>query len=225
MPRVAASSTRRRTRNRVGAVLLLLLAVVGVLSGRDTPDAAATPGDEATFVDALNEVRIESGLLPFTVNTELAVLARAHAQAMADAGEIFHADPLSAGYRGPWSKIGENVGVGASVSVLVDAFLASPGHYANIIDPAFTEIGVGVVWKDGALYTAHRFLQVTDPVPSLPEPPVTAPPTTLPAGPTTTAPDPGDPPEPIEEPNRLAPPDVESARIVALLELLAQVGT
>lgn len=213
---------------RAGLVAVLLLAVFGSSTVRDTPQAAATAGDEAAFVAALNQVRIDAGLPPFVVNAELANLSRAHAQVMADAGEIFHADPISAGYSGPWAKIGENVGVGANVSVLVDAFVASPGHYANILDPAFTEIGVGVVWKDSALYTTHRFLQVVRDTPTTttpPPPPTTttvAPTTTTAPGPTltttTTVPSPSVPPA-------LAPPDVDADRIVALLEMVEQVGT
>ena len=203
---------------------MLLLTVFGSSVLRETPEAAATASDEAAFVAALNEVRIDNGLPPFIVNVELANLSRAHSQVMADAGEIFHADPISAGYSGPWSKIGENVGVGANVEVLVDAFVASPGHYANILDPAFTEIGVGVVWKDSALYTTHRFLQVLRDPPTTTAPPTTTttvPPSTTTVGPattTTTAPPPSTPPA-------LDPPDVDADRIVALLEMIEQVGT
>jgi hypothetical protein len=153
-----------------GAAIIGLLAAfcfvwwVGfaTLAGAGDYTAEAPPttaGDEAAFVAAINEVRAGVGLPALTVNSQLVTLARSHAQVMADAGEIFHADPISAGFTGSWTKLGENVGVGASVPVLVDAFVASPGHYANIIDPGFTQVGVGVVWKDGALYTTHRFLQ------------------------------------------------------------------
>ncbi len=57
-----------------------------------------------------------------------------------------------------WTKAGENVGRGGTVDAVWDAFMASPSHAANVLDPAFTRIGVGVVrTPDGVLYTAHRF--------------------------------------------------------------------
>ena len=232
MLRAASPAPRQRFQLRAGAILLMALTLIGSLSFRDTPEAAATAGDEAAFVAALNDVRVNAGLPPFTVNVELSNLSRGHAQVMADAGEIFHADPISAGYSGPWSKIGENVGVGANVSVLVDAFVASPGHYANIVDPAFTEIGVGVVWKDSALYTTHRFLQVlsTTPTTTAPPPPTTTQPPAITT--TTTAPTLPQPTTttsttvpPSTGPAALAPPDIDADRIVTLLEMLEQVGT
>lgn len=227
MYRAASPPPRQGFQLRAGAIVLMALTLIGSLTAGDAPEAAASAGDESTFVAALNDVRRDAGLPPFTVNVELSNLSRAHAQVMADAGEIFHASPISAGYSGPWSKIGENVGVGANVAVLVDAFVASPGHYANIIDPAFTEIGVGVVWKDSALYTTHRFLQVHDDPPTTttapPVPTTTVPTTTtstagLPFPTTTTEPPPAGP-------AALAPPDIDADRIVTLLEMVERVGT
>ncbi len=233
MQRAPDLSTRPRVSPRVGAACFMLLALVGSLTARGAEQAAANAGDEAAFVSSLNAVRAGVGLPALTTNSQLASLSRAHAQVMADAGEIFHADPISAGYTGPWAKIGENVGIGASVSVLVDAFVASPGHYANIIDPAFTQIGVGVVWKDGALYTTHRFLQVPGEVATTTT--AAPPPTTAAPAPTTTAgtaPPPTSPPAtapPATAPPTtlapLAPPSIAAARVVTLLEMLDLVGT
>ena len=154
-------------------VAVAVVATVLVLAGNWTPDAAAESDEEAEFVEALNSIRADLGLPELEWHEELASLGRDHAALMAEAGTIFHADPISEGFEGEWQKLGENVGVGAGVDVLVDAFVASPGHYANIVDPAFTHIGVGVVWEGAALYTTHRFLQPptsttprSDPVPT-----------------------------------------------------------
>lgn len=219
---------RRSARIRVGILFVLIVALLGPITTRDTETAAATSSDEAAFLDALNQVRADAGLAPFTLNSQLSDLSRGHAQVMADAGEIFHANPISADYNGPWSKIGENVGVGASVAVLVDAFVASPGHYANIIDPAFSEIGIGVVWRENALYTTHRFLEVPG-APVTTAPP--APSTTAPSTPTTTSPPspttvPETSPPPVDgEPEAVGPPRISADRIVTLLDLLEQVGS
>ncbi len=234
MQRAVDSSLQQRLSVRFGAVCAVLLALVATLTAGGTEDASASGSDEAAFVAALNQVRANAGLPALTVNSHLANLSRGHAQVMADAGEIFHADPISAGYSGAWSRIGENVGVGANVQVLVDAFVASPGHYANIVDPAFTQIGVGVVWRDTALYTTHRFLQVpgetattttTAPPPTATTaPPVvtTSPPPTTTAGTSPPAP-PTTPPSTTVPP--LAPPAIDAARVVTLVEMVELVGT
>lgn len=232
MLRVLGSSPHPRHHRRiVGFVAVLLVALVATFGARPTTPAAATAGDEAAFVASLNEVRAGVGLPALTVNSQLVALARGHAQVMADAGEIFHASPISAGYSGPWSKFGENVGVGANVSVLVDAFVDSPGHYANIIDPAFTEIGVGVIYNGPALYTTHRFLQVPGSTPPTTSPPpsTTAPPAPTTSAPTTAAPTTSAPPAaPTTTTTTLAPlaaPAISVDRVLALLEMLDAVGT
>ncbi|GJM38608.1 MAG: hypothetical protein DHS20C19_19750 [Acidimicrobiales bacterium] len=216
-------SPRRRNRRRLAFVVVAALTVLGSQLVRPVEPAEASAGDESAFVAALNQVRADNGLPALTVNNELSNLARGHAQVMADAGEIFHANPISAGYGGEWAKLGENVGVGAGVEVLVDAFVASPGHFANIIDPAFTEIGVGVVWRDSAMYTTHRFLQLPGAASSTTTaPPTTAPPTTAP--PTTSAPA-GTVPPVDAPPTALPAPPITAERVLALLHLLDQVGT
>lgn len=227
MPR-AAATRHQRNRTRLLFVIVASLAAVATTLVHRPPPASASPAEESAFVDALNEVRSDNGLAPLTVNTQLSDLSRGHAQVMADAGEIFHANPISGGYEGPWSKFGENVGVGANVDVLVDAFVASPGHFANIIDPAFSQIGVGVVRVDGALYTTHRFLQLPG-TPATPTtaPPSTAPPTTAPVPPSTTSPS----AVPVSTPSTtttlapLPPPTISEGRVIELLDMLEQVGT
>jgi uncharacterized protein YkwD len=218
----APETRRQRTRTRVAFVIVAAIATVGSLMWQRTEPVSASADDESAFVAALNEVRVGNGLPAFTVNAELSALSRDHAQVMADAGEIFHASPISAGYSGPWSKFGENVGVGADVDVLVDAFVASAGHFANIVDPSFTQIGVGVVWKDSALYTTHRFLQLPGATPT-----ITAPPATAPPPPVTTSP-PAPPSTSVPATTTTAPlpePAITAERVIALLEMLDQVGT
>ncbi len=109
--------------------------------------------------------------------------------------------------------------MGGTVDSLFDAFVASPGHYANLVDPQYTRVGV-CVGRDanGKLFTTHRFIAIagdgaappppppppTTAAPVSPQaPPPTAPPTTtaapvtaapLTAPPTTAAPPPPPPP-------------------------------
>jgi len=237
MQRAVDSSSKPRFSVRFGAICAVLLALVATLTAGGADEASASGSDEAAFVAALNQVRANAGLPALAVNSQLSNLSRGHSQVMADAGSIFHADPISAGYSGAWSKIGENVGVGANVQVLLDAFVASPGHYANIVDPAFTQIGVGVVWRDSALYTTHRFLQVpgetatttTTAPPTTTAAPTTTPPPTTPPPTTTAGTNPTPPPTPTAPPTTtlppLAPPSIDAARVVTLVEMVELVGT
>lgn len=182
---VARTFFRRRAggARRVLALLsVVLIAFLGVVANPAQASPADPSADEAQFVALLNRTRARGGLPPLTVDGELTALARAWAQHQADDGHISHANPISAGVTADWLKLGENVGTGGNVQVVMDAFIASPGHYANIMDPEFTKVGVGVVWVGNALYTTHRFMKLA---------PVAAPdPTPQEAAPAPATPDP-----------------------------------
>jgi hypothetical protein len=183
---------------RRAARLLLVLLALAVGAQLAPAPAAAGPedpsADEARFVMLVNQARAQAGVAPLEVDGELTALARDWAAQMAAAGGISHAKPISAGVTQDWQKMGENVGKGPSVDPIMDAFIASPGHYANLMDPDFTKIGVGVVWADGVLYTTHRFMQLRGapappPAPEPPAPATTAGPAAPPSpAPATTAP-------------------------------------
>ena len=85
----------------------------------------------------------------------------------------------------------------------MNAFIASPGHYANIVDPEFTHIGVGVVWDGSRLFTTHRFMKLQSQAPTTT---TTVAPTTTTSAPSPTSTQPGDttattaPPTPSTEP-------------------------
>jgi hypothetical protein len=188
------------------ATLLLLALLVSLLVPLAPSPAAAGPddpaADEARFVALVNDARARAGIAPLTVDPELTALARDWSAQMAAAGGISHAPRISAGITQDWQKVGENVGRGPAVDPIMDAFIASPKHYENLMDPAFTKIGVGVVWSGNTLYTTHRFMQLRSD--AAPPPPATEPP---PPAPTASSPSPSSPPPAPTT----APPPAEQA--------------
>ncbi len=171
-------------------ILALIMLIGAVLV--PAPASAQNASDEARFITLVNEVRADNGLPPLVQNNELTQLSRGWAVAQRDGvcGEgnfICHANPISEGVTQDWRKLGENVGTGPSLDPVMDAFIASPSHFRNIVDPDFTHIGVGVVWDGGRLYTTHRFMTLSAPAPA---PTPTAAPTTTAAPATTRAPAP-----------------------------------
>lgn len=168
-----------------------MLAVWTLVLGALVPAAAsASASDESSFIAEVNATRAAVGLPALQPDVQLTNLARGWATSMRDgvcgAGNfICHASPISAGVTHSWAKLGENVGTGPDIGSVMDAFIASPGHYANIIDPEFTHIGVGVVWDGNRLYTTHRFMKLQGPAPTTTAPPQT---TTTSQAPSTTAP-------------------------------------
>src|SRR5439155_879875 len=77
------------------------------------------------------------------LDAELSAFAQGWSDHMAAAGVLSH-NPDLASSPGHWTKAGENVGVGADVDTPFNAFVASPHHYANLVDPGFTLIGIGI---------------------------------------------------------------------------------
>ncbi|MEQ8842827.1 MAG: CAP domain-containing protein [Acidimicrobiales bacterium] len=116
-----------------------------------------TPPVELAFLDALNAVRGNEDLVDFTRETALDGLAQSWVENMVQEGELRHSTLIYDVIAGSWTTAGENVGFGPTTGVIVDAFMDSPGHRANIVNPSFTEVGIGVAIVDGVVWTAHLF--------------------------------------------------------------------
>lgn len=119
---------------------------------------------EASILCLINQARIGAGLPAVRSNPALQGAARAHSTSMRTNGFFAHesADgtPLtdriaSSGYSlgaKSWF-VGENIiwGTFSSTRALVAAWMNSPSHQHNILDPRFREVGVGADWGK-ALY-------------------------------------------------------------------------
>jgi len=144
----------KKVRIAVGAGLASMMALTVV------PEAAFadTGSDEATFVAKLNGLRSSKGLRPLAVNGGLTNMARGWSSQMASSGGISHNPSLAAQAPGNWVRLGENVGMGPNVDSLNDAFVASPTHYANIVNGYYDSVGVGVVQSGGTMFVTFDFM-------------------------------------------------------------------
>ncbi|WP_328430874.1 CAP domain-containing protein [Streptomyces sp. NBC_00453] len=114
-----------------------------------------TPGDltrtAAEVVDLTNRQRARAGLPPLAGDPLLATAAQAHSADMVARSFYSHTSPEGTQ---PWDRaaaagarrrsIGENIACGQrSPAEVVDGWMNSPGHRANILKPDFTHIGIG----------------------------------------------------------------------------------
>jgi len=150
----------------------LLLAVTLALTSTTlvalAPTAAHAEVDCSAqgFVDSANSVRAGQGLAPYEWDGGLAGKASGWAQTMADAGSIFHSN-LPDNVSADWYRLGENVGKGPDTGSIAQALINSPGHYANLIDPGFQYVGVGVVSTADTCYVSEVFMELaSQPAPS-----------------------------------------------------------
>ncbi|MFZ0323406.1 MAG: CAP domain-containing protein [Actinomycetes bacterium] len=146
--------TRLVLRRPAAALLTAVLAAFVVTA---TAGSAAAGPDEGSFASAVNAARTSQGIAPLAVMADLSAVARAQAQRCADANQLFHNPNLGGDVTG-WQVVAENVGVGGDWRSIQDAFMASPEHRANLMDPIFTQMGVGTaVSRDGSLWVSQVF--------------------------------------------------------------------
>lgn len=136
-----------------------------VTSGATRADALTIAPGEFDFLTRLNTLRTSRGLAPLVRDDALAFYARDWTRTMVAAGSISH-DPglkadTEAALAGNWTNAGENVGRGGDVQSVHDAFVASPGHLANMINTAYNRVGIGVVTVSNGLYVTVRFAAAT----------------------------------------------------------------
>lgn len=137
---------------------LILVSTLGFVGPTTHASAIATNAAELEFHRLLNDLRIPRGLSPLGWDDGLANYARSWSATMA--GSYLHHDPnfgneTSQAVPG-WQRAGENVGVGGNVGSLHNAFVASSGHFANMIGD-FNRVGIGVVASGGNLWVTVRF--------------------------------------------------------------------
>lgn len=115
---------------------------------------------EEQVVELVNEQRAAYGLSPLTLNTELSKVARIKSQDMHDNNYFSHTSPT---YGSPFEMMttfgisyrtaGENIAMGYTTpEAVMNGWMNSEGHRANILNASYTEIGVGYV-ADGNYWT------------------------------------------------------------------------
>ncbi|CJG20112.1 uncharacterized protein%2C YkwD family [Streptococcus pneumoniae] len=120
---------------------------------------------EQKVVDLVNQERQKQGLKPLTLNKKLSDVARAKSKDMMDKGYFDHNSPT---YGSPFDMMkqfgieyttaGENIAKGQqSPEDVMNAWMNSDGHRKNILNPDFTEIGVGYV-KGDTTYWTQQFI-------------------------------------------------------------------
>ena len=128
---------------------------------------AAVPADptaEAAVLALVNEARVDAGCGALTADPALAAVARAHSADMRDRDYFSHTSPegLSPFDRAERAGIdysrAENIAFGqADATAVMEAWLESPGHRANILDCELTKLGVGVAEGPGGPWWTQLF--------------------------------------------------------------------
>ena len=155
-----------------GAGLLAKCAPAPVPAAAPAPAPAPAPGSTtavnvaADILASVNNYRAQNGVPPVGLNPHIISAALDHSTDMAQRLLMTHTgwDGSTAGQRLTangygWSTWGENVAAGqTSVSAVMQAWMNSSGHRANILSSAFNEIGAAAVrGSNGVLYWTLDF--------------------------------------------------------------------
>lgn len=211
---------RNIIRRLAAAAVLTATVATGTLVGIN-PASAATSNTalEQQVIQLTNQHRATVGCGPLTGEARLSQAARAHSANMADNGFFDHTDPqgrtpsqriTATGYQ--WNRTSENIAAGsATAEGVLQQWLNSPGHRANIENCAVTQIGVGHGHNPTSQfghYWTQKFANPTDPattIPLTPTPQEPAPATPAPTTPAPTVPAPTVPAPTVPAPTTPAP--------------------
>lgn len=120
------------------------------------PKAAPLPAPdlhpiEARVVERTNAQRARHGLRPLSVDPWLLTSARRHAAWMTNSRSMTHTS----------QSVGENIAMGQNSSAeVINSWMNSSGHRANILNPGYTRIGVAAYCTpSGTIYWCQQFLR------------------------------------------------------------------
>ena len=121
---------------------------------------------ESDVFDLVNDERAAQGLDPLGYNTCLADAARDHSEDMGVNEYFSHTSQdgrspgdriAAAGYA--WLAYGENIAAGyPTPQAVMEGWMNSDGHRANILDPDLCDIGVGYAYVSASTY-GHYWTQ------------------------------------------------------------------
>lgn len=133
------AGVRRRAAKLAVAASVAVAAFAASTALAAAPAFASPAGDLAA---ATNQARAAAGLPALSLSGDLTAVAQAWAQHLAAANSLSH-NPALASQVSNWTVLGENVGMAGDIPSVQKAFMASAHHRDNILDPRYTQMGVG----------------------------------------------------------------------------------
>jgi uncharacterized protein YkwD len=120
---------------------------------------------EQQILELANRSRQQAGAPPLTMDSGLSRAARVHAQAMLEARQLshqFNGEPslpqrLAAATQLQLDQEGENVALDMGPAEAEQHLMLSPPHRANLLNPAYNVVGMGVIRSGDRLYVVQDF--------------------------------------------------------------------
>ena len=126
----------------------------GLHSCNEPPESALSSA-ESQMVALVDDLRAQYGAAPLDVNLDMATVARDWSSELP--GGFAHNPNVGSMIPSGWWAWGENIAYNGSVVAAFTALVNSPGHFNNMVNPSFTDVGVGVVVQNGRVYVTQVF--------------------------------------------------------------------
>jgi uncharacterized protein YkwD len=134
-------------------------------SSPDIPFNDYDPECEQQLFALANQARAQAGAPLLTLDAGLRRAARVHAEAMFSARQLSHQFPdepslpqrLASATRTQLDQEGENVALDFDAAEAHQHLMLSPPHRANLLNPAYNVVGLGVVRSGDRLYIVQDF--------------------------------------------------------------------
>ena len=104
----------------------------------------------------INEERHSQNLRPLESNSNLTVKAKGWSETIAAEGRLVHSN-LASELNSGWHIVGENLAVASSIEQAHALLMESPPHRANILNPRYTHVGIGVTEVNGFYWIVQVF--------------------------------------------------------------------
>lgn len=131
----------------------------GATGGGAAAGSGAMSSDESRILQLVNAERAKAGAKALSASSECTRLARMKSQDMVNNNYFSHQSPT---YGSPFDMLksnnvnymyaGENIAMNQSAEAAFKAWMNSEGHRKNILNPNFTELGVGIASKGNGSY-------------------------------------------------------------------------
>ncbi|MGI5998989.1 MAG: CAP domain-containing protein [Lutispora sp.] len=133
----------------------------GTTPTEDTAGTGVMTAEERRILELCNAERAKVGAPALKANNDLTKLARMKSKDMIDKGYFSHQSPtygspfdMMRNYGISYMYAGENLAQNTTADRAFQAWMKSEGHRKNILNPNFTELGVGIASMDGSnMYT------------------------------------------------------------------------
>lgn len=138
----------------------------GTTTNEDTAGTGVMTSEEKKILDLCNAERAKNGAPALVANNDLTKLARMKSKDIVDKNYFSHQSPT---YGSPFEMMrdhginymyaGENLAQNTTADKAFNAWMGSEGHKKNILNPNFTELGVGIAPKgDGSFIYTQMFI-------------------------------------------------------------------